>query len=127
MDDLPDLAAATTVEPASSPMTLSLGDHAKEIGVGALAIISLFMVAMMVRKSTPAPIIAAPLELKEAPALIGGEDIAGEAVEGNPMLDGMELDEDAIKAQQMVEQVSTMVKENPDAAANLVKRWLNRT
>jgi flagellar biosynthesis/type III secretory pathway M-ring protein FliF/YscJ len=127
MDDLPDLAAAATVEATSSPLTLSLGDHAKEIAVGALAIISLFMVAMMVRKSAPAPIIAAPIELAEAPALSGGEDIAGEAVEGNPMLDGMELDEDAIKAQQMVEQVSTMVKENPDAAANLVKRWLNRT
>jgi flagellar biosynthesis/type III secretory pathway M-ring protein FliF/YscJ len=82
---------------------------------------------MMVRKSAPQPIIAAPMELAEAPALSGGEDIAGEAVEGNPMLDGMELDEDAIKAQQMVEQVATMVKENPDAAANLVKRWLNRT
>jgi flagellar biosynthesis/type III secretory pathway M-ring protein FliF/YscJ len=127
MDDLPDLAAAATVEAASSPMTLSLGDHVKEIAVGALAIISLFMVAMMVRKSAPQPIIAAPMELAEAPALSGGEDIAGEAVEGNPMLDGMELDEDAIKAQQMVEQVATMVKENPDAAANLVKRWLNRT
>jgi flagellar biosynthesis/type III secretory pathway M-ring protein FliF/YscJ len=37
----------------------------------------------------------------------------------------MEMDEDAVKAQQMVEQVKTMVKENPDAAANLVKRWLN--
>jgi flagellar biosynthesis/type III secretory pathway M-ring protein FliF/YscJ len=79
-----------------------------------------------VRKSAPVPVIAAPVELKEAPPLAGGEDIAGEAVEGNPLLDGMELDEDAIKAQQMVEQVSTMVKENPDAAANLVKRWLNR-
>ena len=42
------------------------------------------------------------------------------------MLDGMELDEDTIKAQQMVEQVATLVKENPDSAANLVKRWLNR-
>jgi flagellar biosynthesis/type III secretory pathway M-ring protein FliF/YscJ len=39
----------------------------------------------------------------------------------------MELDQDAVHAQQMVEQVSTMVKENPDAAANLVKRWLNKT
>jgi flagellar biosynthesis/type III secretory pathway M-ring protein FliF/YscJ len=39
----------------------------------------------------------------------------------------MELDEDALRAQQMVEQVKTMVSENPDAAANLVKRWLNRT
>jgi flagellar biosynthesis/type III secretory pathway M-ring protein FliF/YscJ len=39
----------------------------------------------------------------------------------------MELDEDSIKAQTMVDQVSTMVKENPDSAAQLVKRWLNRS
>jgi flagellar biosynthesis/type III secretory pathway M-ring protein FliF/YscJ len=126
MDDLPEMTAAAVTETQSSPMTVSLTGHAKEIAVGALAIISLFMVAMMVRKSTPAPIIAAPIELQEAPALMGDEAIAGEAIEGSPTLDGMELDEDAIKAQQMVEQVSTMVKENPDAAANLVKRWLNR-
>ena len=55
---------------------------------------------------------------KTSPGIVG---------DGNATLDGMELDDDAIKAQQMVEQVSTMVKENPDAAANLVKRWLNRS
>ena len=54
-------------------------------------------------------------------------DIAGEVSEGGQTLDGMELDEDAVKAQQMVQQVSTMVKENPDGAANMVKRWLNRS
>jgi flagellar biosynthesis/type III secretory pathway M-ring protein FliF/YscJ len=36
----------------------------------------------------------------------------------------MELDEDAIRAQQMLEQVSSMVRK-PDGAASLVKRWLN--
>ena len=40
---------------------------------------------------------------------------------------GMELDEDSVKAQQMLNQVSNLVAENPDAAANLVKRWLNRS
>ena len=41
-------------------------------------------------------------------------------------LDGMELDEESVKAQEMIGQVSTLVRENPDAAATLVKRWLNR-
>ena len=53
--------------------------------------------------------------------------VAGEVSEGDRTLDGMELDDDAVKTQQVVEQVSAMVAENPDAAANLVKRWLNRT
>ena len=43
------------------------------------------------------------------------------------MLDGMEVDEDSVKAQHMLSQVSQMVDENPDAAASLVKRWLNRS
>ena len=37
----------------------------------------------------------------------------------------MELNEDTIKAQQMVDQVSTLVRENPDAAASLVKRAMS--
>ena len=41
-------------------------------------------------------------------------------------LDGMELDDEAIRTQQMLEQVSSLVKENPDSAAALVKRWMNR-
>jgi flagellar biosynthesis/type III secretory pathway M-ring protein FliF/YscJ len=61
------------------------------------------------------------------PSLLSTEPIAGEAAGGDALLDGMELNEEAIKAQHMVDQVSTMVRENPDAAAALVKRWLNRT
>jgi flagellar biosynthesis/type III secretory pathway M-ring protein FliF/YscJ len=60
------------------------------------------------------------------PPLVVGEDLAGEVGEGNALLDGMELDDDAVRAQQMIGQVSSMVKENPDAAAQLVKRWLDR-
>ena len=53
-------------------------------------------------------------------------EIAGEAGMGEQMLDGMELDDDSVRAQQMIDQVSTMVKENPDGAASLVKRWMNK-
>jgi flagellar M-ring protein FliF len=114
---------------SSSGISLTLSGHVKEIAVGALALVSLFMVSTMVKKSTPAPVVAlAGMEEFTPPPKLGSNvDIAGEVSEGDQALDGMELDEDAIKSQQMVEQVSTMVKENPEAAANMVKRWLNRS
>jgi flagellar biosynthesis/type III secretory pathway M-ring protein FliF/YscJ len=132
-DDLATLpmAAASESVPQLSPgaggaVTGLLTRHAKEIAVGVLALVSLFMVSGMVRRGATVSTIAQPLELRAAAPLAVDEDVAGEVGEGGAMLDGMELDEDTIKAQQMVEQVSTLVKENPDSAANLVKRWLNR-
>ena len=114
--------------PASS-MTTALGKHGKEVGVGVLAVISLFMVSMMVRKSggvvrvttVPPPPAAPP----ESPTLGGSEAVVGSAVETAEALDGMELDEETVKGQQVVDQVQKMVSANPDAAANLVKRWLS--
>jgi flagellar biosynthesis/type III secretory pathway M-ring protein FliF/YscJ len=104
--------------------------YAREIAIGTLALVSLFMVATLVRKGGPAPALAAAgaAEPRQPPPFLqANEEIAGEAGDGDPMLDGMELDEDAVRTEQMLNQVQTMVKENPDAAAALVKRWLNRS
>jgi flagellar biosynthesis/type III secretory pathway M-ring protein FliF/YscJ len=131
VDPAPALSAGMAATgPSVASVSLLLGGHAKEIALGALAVMSLFMASMMVRKGAPmavplANIAAAPTGLPTI--LEGGEPLAGEASAGNPLLDGMELNEDAVRAQQMVDQVSTMVKENPEAAANLVKRWMNRS
>ena len=108
----------------SIPVTI--GKYGKEIALSGLALVSLFMVSMMVKKSAPAPIPVAPTIISGPSPLMVGEAVAGEASEGGSMLDGMELDEDAVKTEQMLDQVSTLVKENPDGAAALVKRWLNR-
>jgi flagellar biosynthesis/type III secretory pathway M-ring protein FliF/YscJ len=128
-DQMPPMAAAAQETPTGSgaAMTGMLRAHVKEIAIGGLALISLFMVMSMVRKGTVTPVIAPPVELSEVVPLATDENIAGEAGEGAAMLDGMELDDDTIKAQQMVQQVSTMVKENPEGAASLVRRWLERT
>jgi len=96
------------------------------LALGGLALVSLFMVSMMVKKSAPAPIVMPEVESNE-PEKFHGEALAGEAASGEALLDGMELDDDAVKTQQMLDQVSTLVNENPDAAASLVKRWLNRS
>ena len=130
-DGLPMLAAvggAMATSKTNNNIGTKLGEHYKEIGIGLLAVVSLFMVSSMVKKSSPTPVMAIEAsEPVEPPTFEAGEQIAGEASEGGGTLDGMELDDDSVKAQQMVEQVATMVKENPDGAANLVKRWLNRT
>ena len=97
------------------------------MAVGVLAVVSLFMLMTIVKKGGPEPVLAMPDAPRETPRLATSEDVAGIVGDNNSLLDGMELDESAVKAQQMVEQVATMVKENPDAAASLVKRWLNRS
>lgn len=130
VEPYPDYTPVTNTAVAQvSPLSLSsIGGHSKEIALGGLAVMSLFMVSMMVRKGSVVPALAPAAPIAgPAPTLMNGEAVAGEAAEGGAMLDGMELDEEAVRSQQMLEQVSTMVKENPDAAATLVKRWLNRT
>lgn len=121
--EAPGLAQAAVASTSLGLVT----NNVKEIALGVLALVSLFMVSSMVKKSSPAPVVAAPQVAKPTPPLPGGEEAVGEATEGNALLDGMELDEDSVRAQQMLSQVSELVGENPDAAANLVKRWLNRS
>jgi flagellar biosynthesis/type III secretory pathway M-ring protein FliF/YscJ len=136
--DLPVTDMAMAAGPAVQSSALNtVGGHAKEIGIAVLAVVSLLMMATMVRKSSPVmPSLAgaggqnppSPVAVAEALSQLGsGESVAGEVGGGAGALDGMEMDEDAVRTQQMLDQVSTMVKENPDSAASLVKKWLSRT
>ena len=130
-DDMMLVAPAAPPQTASMSFPLMIGGHSKEIALGGLALVSLFMVSTMVKRSAPAPALVAAAAAASGggsamPQLPTGEALAGEARDGNTMLDGMELDEEAVRTQQMLDQVSTLVTDNPDAAASLVKRWLNR-
>jgi flagellar biosynthesis/type III secretory pathway M-ring protein FliF/YscJ len=123
------MAAAPSLVGSGASGLSTVTGHAKEIGVLALAVLSLFMMSSMVRKATPAPVVIAESpRIDTGPAVLsGGEMLAGEVGASDTTLDGMELDDDAVRAQQMLDQVTTMVKDNPDSAAVLVKRWLNRS
>jgi flagellar biosynthesis/type III secretory pathway M-ring protein FliF/YscJ len=125
-DVMPPEAPVELQASTSSPLTGAVGRHGKEIGVGVLAVISLFMVSMMVRKGVPATVSVEAMHGGDEPTLSGNESVVGQASENANSLDGMELDPETVKAQQMLDQVQQMVTANPDSAANLVKRWLNR-
>ena len=79
---------------------------------------------MMVRKTTP-PAIVVP-KAEKAQVAAAEVDLTTEVSEGIQSMDAVEVNDDSVRTQQIIGQVSNMVKENPDAAANLVKRWLNR-
>lgn len=138
VDMYTDLMPAVGSSPAAAGTSISLllTSHLKEIALGVLALVSLFMVTNMVKKGTPAAAMAMDSEMsaeadfprkpKVPVVLDASEEPIGEVGEGDAALDGMELDEDAVKSQQMLGQVADMVQSDPDAAAALVKRWLNK-
>ncbi len=132
VDMYADAPVTTTLAMATTPSTSSVSlntvtAYGKEIALGVLAVASLFMMTNMVKKSSPAPAMASAVAAEPVGVLGIGDIVAGEVGMSNATLDGMEMDEDAVRTQQMLEQVSTLVKENPDSAASLVKRWLNRS
>jgi len=126
-DYVPTLGGESGQANAATSVPLALAGHYKEISLGGLALVSLFMVMMMVRKATPAPVIMPRVEKPIALQPVMNPDIASEVGEGTQSMDAMEVDDESIRAEQMISQVSNMVKENPDGAASLVKRWLNRS
>jgi flagellar biosynthesis/type III secretory pathway M-ring protein FliF/YscJ len=128
-ESMPTVAAtaAAGVTGSSSSITGLIGGWGKEAGIAVLAVVSLFMVSTMVKRSTPAPLVVTKTEAAGPASLEASEAVAGFAAEGGSTLAGMELDEDAIQTQQVLDQVTNLVGENPDGAAALVKRWLNRT
>ena len=127
--DLVPLVGSPGVSPAAvatSSITLALTDHAKEVGLGVLALISLFMVSNIVKKNAPVPIIAVKPPPAEPRELNMSEEAVGEAGEGVTTLEAVELNDEEARGHQMQKQVAEMVSTDPDAAATLVKRWLNR-
>jgi len=122
-------AAAT----ASSTLVGYLKSNTKEIAVTSLAMISLFMVLMMVRKA------AGPVDIthEEAAAMMKGSTITPEAYDAEEsdygdddasvgLLAGVELSKDAVRSQKVLAQIREMVKESPEMAATLLGKWISQ-
>ena len=128
-DDVPLLADAAADTAGFSVGGVSLGamvnTYGKEAGLGLLALVGLFAVLRMVKQSTPDAITDIP-NINDALSNLRGEMAVGEAGEGAMLLDATEADPDQIEVRQMTEQVQDLVSENPDAAAQLMRRWLNQ-
>jgi flagellar biosynthesis/type III secretory pathway M-ring protein FliF/YscJ len=125
--------------PVTASTFASISQYAKQGVLGVVAFGALFMMLMMVRKAVPAAssagVDADPSVFfgaggkrgkggKEMDQLDNSEDVFGEAGEGEAVLTGIELDDETLASRKMVDEVSTMVKENPENAATLIKKWI---
>lgn len=48
----------------------------------------------------------------------------GKAQPTEPILEGREVDEQTLKSQQIIEQVNSLVKDDPDAVASMLRKWI---
>lgn len=94
--------------------------------LGVLALVSLAMMALLVRKATKRVDLPSAEELVGIPpALQADGDLFGEADEGDVPMSGIELDEEQVRSSKMLEQVSELVTSSPETAATLLHSWIS--
>jgi len=107
------------------------GQYGKEIAISALALVSLFMALMMVRKAS-GPVA---LSDEEAAAMMKGpkpmdalsleEANLADGIDSAALLAGIELKEGEVRTQQVIGQIKDLVEDSPEMAANLVSKWVS--
>jgi flagellar biosynthesis/type III secretory pathway M-ring protein FliF/YscJ len=102
------------------------GDLIKFVGLVGLALLSLAMMFLMVRRAGVTTDLPTAQEIVGVPPTLPTDEseVVGEAIESAPILEGVEVDDEALRRQQMRGQISEMVRQNPDGVANLLRRWI---
>jgi len=119
---------------AGTTSTSSIGgfaQYAKPLGLVVLAFSSLLMVLMTLKKATTGSVSVPDIERtsssrEQPPILDADEGPVGEAEITDGFLQAIEVDKDTVRTKKMAEQVSTLVKEDPSASANLIKQWIKK-
>lgn len=135
-DDALVAMSAASVEAASPTFATYASRYGAQAGLAVLALLSLGMMLRVVRKTPTGPTIPPHLldthereheeELPHRARIIS--DTAqplGDALSIDSMLEGHELDEHAVKTQQIAKQVADLVEKSPDSVSDLVRHWIS--
>jgi flagellar M-ring protein FliF len=106
--------------------SISGGGLIKPIGLGVLAIVSLFFMFNIAKKASVREQLPSAEELAGVPPMLesDGGDIIGEADEATPALEGMELDDDSLRRQQMLDQLNELASRDPEELSGILRRWM---
>ncbi len=104
--------------------------YGPQLGLAMLAVASLFMMLRVARRSTD--VVAAGRRrsheqeetLHEETLLSVGPSTVGQAEPSESLLAGREVDPETLRYQELGAEVSKMIVGSPDAAAALVRRWI---
>jgi len=106
--------------------------YGPQVGLLALAGISLLMMTRIVRKSADLALAARARgsvpedHSEEEVVLTVGPHAVGQAEVSGSMLTGKEVDEDTLRHQELGDEVARMVSADPKAAAELIRRWVGQ-
>jgi flagellar biosynthesis/type III secretory pathway M-ring protein FliF/YscJ len=104
---------------------VALPELVKTVALGGLAVVALGLVVVTAVKSSKRDKLPSASELVGIPPALGSDfGLVGEAEAADSALTGIELTEDVMQNRKIMEQVSSMIKDKPDAAATLVGRWI---
>ena len=106
--------------------SVSGGGLIKPIGLGVLAVVSLFFMFNIAKKASTREQLPSAEELAGVPPMLDsdGGDIIGEADEATPALEGMELDDDSLRRQQMLDQLNELASRDPEELSGILRRWM---
>ncbi len=112
--------------------------YGTKAGLGALAVMSLLMMLMMVRKVGEGPVLPGEeppqgkiikVRGKKEPEVeemdFSAAEPVGEALETEPLMMAKEVDEATLQTQRVVDQIMEMVKEDPRAAGQILQKWID--
>jgi flagellar biosynthesis/type III secretory pathway M-ring protein FliF/YscJ len=98
----------------------------KYVGLGGLALVSVAMMLMMVRKASVREQLPTAEELVGIPPALArdSEMLVGEAAEGETPLEGIEVDDAALRRDEMLQQINNAARETPEELAALLRKWI---
>ena len=118
------------LEPVTAGMDGGLGsvvssDMAQTGVLAGLAAMAVGLMLFMVRRATRKEELPTIEELAGVPpTLPTDDDLMGEVEEMDSTLAGVELDEDELRARQIADQISDLVRANPEEAGGLLTKWV---
>ncbi len=104
-----------------------LTTYGPQAGLALLALMSMVMMMRIAKSAVPPP---SPTEVEEdeyvggeEPMLTVGSFPVGQASASGSMLTGQEVDGEDLRYQELGTEVSALIRDDPDGAAQLIQRW----
>lgn len=127
----PGLASAAPVSEAVGTVGWAQA-HLGELGLGLLALVAIVTLARVTRRSTEmaraVPVeTLRPEEVESVGAAVEEAEVYDGAVAlSGGVLEGREVEEASVRAQQLAAEVSKLIDNDPEEAVGIVKDWINQ-